>query len=120
MAGIWDRLQAADDGLAGHQVNNGLVLYWSGIATKAQVVTYLNGFVETSLTAAEQTDLSDIADVLDAKKQAVADSPSTAQALIALDALLDYRNGLHALFMVARSDPSGLLTETAFRNRLEI
>jgi hypothetical protein len=67
MAGLYERVKGGGtDRINIHLIVAGVKGYAAGIWSRAQILTALNNQVSTSLDTAEQTDLNDIADVIDA------------------------------------------------------
>jgi hypothetical protein len=68
MPGLWERIHPdAVDRLAVHLLDAAMVLYATGTYTRQQIVNALNAHLQTPLTSTELTDLSAIADTLDAQ-----------------------------------------------------
>ena len=110
MAGLWERVKSdADDRVSTHLIVAGMRAYFAYTvdntkgATKAQVLAAINNQIGTNLTAAEQTDLDDIATALDA---ITGDTNK-----------LIYLAGLEYVFIAAEM---GEVNEAKWRNDLDI
>jgi len=91
MAGLWERIRPdVNDRVETHYIVAAYKGYHSGIFTKAQILTALNNLLETPLTTAEQTDMDDIADQIDAQTN------NTTR--------LMYLNGIEALWIAVEAE----------------
>jgi len=104
MAGIWERIKpGGNDRISIHMIVAGLKGYATGVFTTVQVRDALNAKLATPLTAAEQTDLTNMAVQID-------DLTNTTAKLV-------YGNNLEAIMIAAEN---GAVNETKFRADLGI
>lgn len=102
MAGLYDRIGAINDNVRVHYFVGGIKGYATGIWTRQQILNGINSLLDIPLNAAEQADLTAIADHMDS-----------------LNAIgkLGYGNQVEAAMIAAES---GIIDETAWRAALQI